>query len=319
MSVCLLVCLPACLSVLYQVAWLYEQIHRRQVEAMMEVVPMEYATAYPNSVLRDSLGLLTKVTPLQVLKSRYKIQFVATRSHTRVSSVAGELQEKWLQALFSEFSNPDFGVLTAADDGSLDLAPTGRSAGEAEEEKVNGISKAQRTKEALGFFTAMGRAMAMAIVSRTFVDLNLSPALCKLILGRPVHFMDLLNTNHELFRDLLKLTMMPADAARKLKVKMPETTMGTHGGPDTPMEAWPGRDARAGDRVTVHNRLEFVYRKMEGDLFTRIGPQFAALRKGLFDVIPQELFSIFDDREFLMLINGHHTADNKGTGATVWL
>jgi hypothetical protein len=27
----------------------------------MDVVPTEYATAYPNSVLRDSLALLTKV------------------------------------------------------------------------------------------------------------------------------------------------------------------------------------------------------------------------------------------------------------------
>jgi hypothetical protein len=29
--------------------------------------------------------------------SKYRIQFVASRSHTRVSSVAGDLEEKWLQ------------------------------------------------------------------------------------------------------------------------------------------------------------------------------------------------------------------------------
>ena len=47
--------------------------------------------------------------------------------------------------------------------------------------------------------------MAMALVSRTFVDAPLSPALCKLLLGRPVHFLDLLSSSQPLFRDLLKL------------------------------------------------------------------------------------------------------------------
>ena len=105
-----------------QVAWLYEQLHRRQAEAMMEVVPMEFATAYPHSVLRDSLGLLTKISPLQVLMSRYKIQFVAARSHTRANAVAGDIEESWLKALFAEFRNPENGVLMPCDDGSLDLA-----------------------------------------------------------------------------------------------------------------------------------------------------------------------------------------------------
>jgi hypothetical protein len=44
-----------------KVAWFYEQVRRLQVEVMMEDVPTEFATAYPNSVLRDSLGILNKV------------------------------------------------------------------------------------------------------------------------------------------------------------------------------------------------------------------------------------------------------------------
>ena len=44
-----------------KVAWFYEQIHRLQVEAMMEEIPTEFATAYPSSVIRDSVGLLNKV------------------------------------------------------------------------------------------------------------------------------------------------------------------------------------------------------------------------------------------------------------------
>ena len=304
-----------------QVAWLYEQLHRRQAEAMMEVVPMEFATAYPHSVLRDSLGLLTKISPLQVLMSRYKIQFVAARSHTRANAVAGDIEESWLKALFAEFRNPENGVLMPCDDGSLDLASYQDLIGAVSADmmvsssRTGGVGAAAANngtnKEALSFFSALGSAIAMAIVSRTFVKLNISPVICKLIIGRPVHFMDLLNANHALLRDLLKLTTLPGDAVAGLKLSMPSTTMGANKGPNAPLDAWPGRNARTGDAVTVDNRLEFVYRKMENELFTRIEPQFAAMRKALFDVIPQEFFSVFDHREFIMLLNGHHAANKS--------
>ena len=47
----------------------------------------------------------TQVSPLQVLKGRYTIQYVAARSHKRADSNAGDLEEAWLQALFREFTN----------------------------------------------------------------------------------------------------------------------------------------------------------------------------------------------------------------------
>ena len=37
--------------------------------------------------------------------------------------------------------------------------------------------------------------------------------------------------------------------------------------------------------------------------------QVAALRRGLFEVIPKELFSVFDHNELGMLLNGHHSAN----------
>jgi hypothetical protein len=62
-----------------------------------------------------------QVSPLQVLMGRYKIQYVAARSHTRINSVAGDLNEEWLQALFLQISDPSCGILLPADDGSLEI------------------------------------------------------------------------------------------------------------------------------------------------------------------------------------------------------
>mmetsp|Transcript_84115 Transcript_84115/g.168437 ORF Transcript_84115/g.168437 Transcript_84115/m.168437 type:complete len:606 (-) Transcript_84115:345-2162(-) len=305
-----------------KVAWFYDQISRLRVEAMNEYVPTEFGTAYPNSVLRDSLGILNKVTPLQVLMGNYRIQFVASRSHTRVTSVAGDLEEKWLQALFAQISDPSCGILTPCDDGSLELAgnqPPLSSGGSGDH-----LSSEKHAVDAdeLSFFTALGRAIAMAVVSRTFVSAQLSPALCKLILGRPCHFLDLLNSKQELFRDLLKLLMLPPDAVEKLKLRLHDTTMEPPKkerrdtqvtGRGTTTSDWAGRGAKRGDRVMVGNRTEYAYRKLEHQLFGRAKPQLAALRRALFEVIPQELFAVFDHSEFLMLLNGHHATDADTT------
>ena len=314
-----------------KVAWFYAQVARMQLEARIEVVPIEYITAYPNTVLRDSMGLLTTITPLQVLKGRYKIQYVEAKQresggnqqqlslrrrrqqqHGRSPDGLEGREEKWLQALFGEFTNPQSGVLSPTDDGSLDLAaiagseknPSGASRHSSsallfkdDAGVTNAEAKAKSlTEEALGFFTALGRAMAMAVVSRTFVKMNLSPVLCKLLLGRPVHFMDLLNSNQGLFQDLLKLMMLPRDGVANLKLTMPGAKE---------QHAQGGASSSSSSSVTAGNRLEFVHRKLEGDVFTRIAPQLAALRRGLFQIIPQEIFSVFDHHEFSMLLNGH--------------
>ena len=160
--------------------------------------PIEYITAYPNTVLRDSMGLLTTITPLQVLKGRYKIQYVEAKQresggnqqqlslrrrrqqqHGRSPDGLEGREEKWLQALFGEFTNPQSGVLSPTDDGSLDLAaiagseknPSGASRHSSsallfkdDAGVTNAEAKAKSlTEEALGFFTALGRAMAMAV------------------------------------------------------------------------------------------------------------------------------------------------------------
>jgi len=197
-----------------KVAWFYEMLRQRQVESILESDEraIEYGTAYPTSVLRDSLGLLTKVSGVQVLNSQYKVQFVTElRASDRTNHVNEDMEGNWLQALFQQFGNPSFGVLATTDDGSLTLNVS-----------TDQDSDEFQVDEALSYCFALGRAMAMAVVSRTFVQVNLSPVLCKLLVGRPVHFMDLLHDNQSLFRDLLTLMMLPPAAVGQLELYMPD-------------------------------------------------------------------------------------------------
>jgi hypothetical protein len=221
-------------------------------------------------------------------------------------------------------SDPSCGILTPCDDGSLELVgsqpPLSSSANQHHDLADHDKHAVDATE--LSFFTALGRAIGMAVVSRTFVSAKLSPALCKLILGRPCHFLDLLNSKQELFQDLLKLMMLPPDAVEKLNLRLHDTTMEPPkkerrdtqvAGRGTTVRDWSGRGAKRGDKVAVNNRMEYVYRKLEHQLFGRAKPQLAALRRALFEVIPEELFAVFDHSEFLMLLNGHHATDTDTT------
>ncbi len=40
--------------------------------------------------------------------------------------------------------------------------------------------------------------------------------------------------------------------------------------------------------------------------------KLATLRRAVFEVVPQELLAVFDQRELLLLINGHPDQQDKG-------
>jgi hypothetical protein len=135
----------------------------------------------------------------------------------------------------------------------------------------------------------------MAIISRTFVSAKFSPALSKLILGKPCHFLDLLNSNQKLFQDLLKVMLLPSDAVSNLGVRMPGTSAPAEGEnvflteEGNLQKSWNGRYARRGAFVDVHNRIEYVYRKTEHQLFGRFKPQVGWLVGWLLVVLSPSL------------------------------
>jgi len=299
-----------------KVAWFYEQVGKLRDLAISEHIPIEYATTYPSSVLRDSYALLNKVTPQQVLASAYKVQLIAGHSHSRSVEVDGEVEEKWLQALFSQFVDPSCDVLIPSDSGALELSSP--------------ISLDAKTDVGrLSMFSALGRAIAMALVRRVFVGFRISPNICKLLVGEPISFFDLLHSDQALFQDLLRLMMMPDDAVKALHLMMPDTTteggtLGTSKVEDDSTSTstssrngsrdgvhWPGRGSSIGTAIDHNNRLEYVFRKTEYQIFGRTQQEFTALRQSLYEVIPASLLQVFDYREFSMLLNGYHKADSE--------
>ena len=61
--------------------------------------------------------------------------------------------------------------------------------------------------------------------------------------------------------------------------------------------------------VTESNKFDYVQRLCSSKLYDSIKPQIDALLKGFYDIIPQNLISIFNHRELELVISGMPTID----------
>ncbi len=57
-------------------------------------------------------------------------------------------------------------------------------------------------------------------------------------------------------------------------------------------------------RVTEQNKNDYVDCYLKWKLYRQVRPQFEAIRKGLYEIIPYEFLSIFDEKEMELLLGG---------------
>jgi E3 ubiquitin-protein ligase HUWE1 len=63
--------------------------------------------------------------------------------------------------------------------------------------------------------------------------------------------------------------------------------------------------------VTEENKFEYVQKLCYAKLYEEIKPQMEALLEGIYEIIPLNLISIFNNRELELIISGLPTVDSK--------
>ena len=63
-------------------------------------------------------------------------------------------------------------------------------------------------------------------------------------------------------------------------------------------------------QVNEDNKFEYVQKLCLAKLYEEIKPQIEAFNSGFYEIIPQKLISIFDHREFELVISGLPTIDS---------
>ncbi|KAI9223618.1 hypothetical protein BC828DRAFT_402976 [Blastocladiella britannica] len=151
--------------------------------------------------------------------------------------------------------------------------------------------------EHLNYFKFIGRIVGLAIFHRRFLDAFFVVAFYKNILKKKVSLADMESIDADFHRSLV--WMIDNDITDVLDLTM--STEDSRFGEVVIVDLIPGgRDIP----VTETNKREYVDRITEWRIAKRVEEQSLAFRSGLFEFVPEDLITVFDERELELLIGG---------------
>jgi E3 ubiquitin-protein ligase HUWE1 len=233
-------------------------------------------------VLEDSYNQL-RMRPSQDLKSRLNVQFQGEEGID-----AGGLTREWYQLL----SRVIF------DKGALLFSDIGNNA--TFQPNPNSVYQTEH----LSYFKFVGRVVAKALFDTQLLDVHFTRSFYKHILGVKVTYHDIEAVDPDYFKnlkwmlendvsDIPDLTFsMDADEEKHILYEKTEVT---------DYELKPGG---RNIRVTEETKHEYVDLVSDHILTNAIRPQINAFLEGFNELVPQDLISIFNDKELELLISG---------------
>ncbi|KAF8940668.1 hypothetical protein BGZ47_007669 [Haplosporangium gracile] len=152
--------------------------------------------------------------------------------------------------------------------------------------------------EHLNYFKFIGRVVGLAIFHRRLLDAFFIVSFYKMILKKKVTLADLESVDADVYRNLNWLLDDEAGAETL------DTTFSTN---DERFGEIVTIDLKEGGRdiaVTEENKKEYVDLMTEWRITRRVEEQFKAFAEGFHQLIPQELVTVFDERELELLMGG---------------
>ncbi|KAG0308263.1 E3 ubiquitin-protein ligase pub1, partial [Dissophora globulifera] len=228
-------------------------------------------------IFEDSYHEIMRQSPTD-LKKRLMIKFEGEDGLDY-----GGLSREFFFLLSHEMFNPFYGLFeySAHDNYTLQINPH------------SGINP-----EHLNYFKFIGRVVGLAIFHRRLLDAFFIVSFYKMILKKKVTLADLESVDADVFRNLNWMLDDP-NGAETL-----DTTFSTN---DERFGEIVTIDLKEGGRdmeVTEDNKKEYVDLMTEWRITRRVEEQFKAFAEGFHQLIPQELVTVFDERELELLMGG---------------
>ena len=201
---------------------------------------------------------------------------------------AGGVKREWLTLLTKEMFNPNYMLFTLAKNGTTYT--------------INSDS-GKYNNEHLKYFEFIGKIMAKAIFDGMMIDCYFTRIIYKLISGTPISYHDMENYDPVYYNSIKWLLENDfTDTETCLTYSYNHDNLGEIQTVDLIEN---GRNVE----VTESNKFDYVQRLCSSKLYDSIKPQIDALLKGFYDIIPQNLISIFNHRELELVISGMPTID----------
>jgi len=197
----------------------------------------------------------------------------------------GDLAREWFELVMEEVFDPDMGLWQTSATNQMCM-------------QINPASEISCPDDHLIYFRFIGRVMGKAMFDQHLVKGHMVKHLYKHILGWPVMFNDLKDVDEEYYNSLKGLKDMGADVEHIcIDFTVMEETLGVK----QTVELVPGG---ADIDVVESNLPEYIEACFKYRLLGQYEAQLSELLLGIFDVIPESLFTIFDFQELEFLICG---------------
>ncbi|KAF8969807.1 ubiquitin-protein ligase [Flammula alnicola] len=234
-----------------------------------------------NHIFEDSYAEIMRQTPND-LKKRLMIKFDGEDGLDY-----GGLSREFFFLLSHEMFNPFYCLFeySAHDNYTLQINP------------ASGVNP-----EHLNYFKFIGRCLGLGIFHRRFLDAYFIVSFYKMILKKKVTLSDLESVDAELHRGMT--WMLENDITEIIDETF--TTTEERFGEMVTIELKPGG---ADVPVTEENKKEYVESVVEYRISKRVKEQFEAFMSGFSELIPQDLITVFDERELELLIGGMSEID----------
>jgi E3 ubiquitin-protein ligase NEDD4 len=234
-----------------------------------------------NHIFEDSYAEIMRQTPND-LKKRLMIKFDGEDGLDY-----GGLSREFFFLLSHEMFNPFYCLFeySAHDNYTLQINP------------ASGVNP-----EHLNYFKFIGRCLGLGIFHRRFLDAYFIVSFYKMILKKKVTLADLESVDAELHRGM---TWMLENDITDIIDETFTTTEERFGEMVTIELISGGEDIP----VTQDNKKEYVEAVVEYRISKRVKEQFEAFMSGFSELIPQDLITVFDERELELLIGGMSEID----------
>ncbi|KAJ7632408.1 hypothetical protein FB45DRAFT_912361 [Roridomyces roridus] len=234
-----------------------------------------------NHIFEDSYAEIMRQTPND-LKKRLMIKFDGEDGLDY-----GGLSREFFFLLSHEMFNPFYCLFeySAHDNYTLQINPSS---------SIN--------DQHLNYFKFIGRCLGLGIFHRRFLDAYFIVSFYKMILKKKVTLSDLESVDAELHRGMM--WMLENDITDIIDETF--TTTEERFGELVTIELKPGG---GNVPVTEENKKEYVEHVVDYRISKRVKEQFEAFMSGFSELIPQDLITVFDERELELLIGGMSEID----------
>ncbi len=227
-----------------------------------------------DSIFTDSYSQLANL-PLSEVKNRVRVSFKGEQA-----ADAGGVTREWYTMLSRAMFNPIVALFKKSAHGNT-YQPDPKSVIEPNH---------------LNYFKFIGRIIGKALLDGQYLECYFTRALYKTLVGQTLTIQDMQDYDAEMYKGLLWVRDNDATALDCYFTY----TVDYFGQPMTKELVEGGKTLK----VTNENKHLFIIKTCKAMLYDAIKPQIEALQKGLYEVIPKQLISIFDYREIELLISG---------------